>query len=56
MKNYILLLFLSFSLFAVAQDKITFDYDNAGNQIKRELCLSCTKANYRTTKPKEITA
>jgi hypothetical protein len=56
MKNYLLLLFLGFSLFAKAQDKITFDYDNAGNQIKRELCLSCNKAGYKTASPKEVAA
>lgn len=57
MKNYLLLLFLGFSLFVRAQDnKITFDYDTAGNQIKRELCLSCNKANYKTTGPKEVVA
>jgi Secretion system C-terminal sorting domain len=56
MKKYLLLLFLVFSLFVKAQDKITFDYDDAGNQIKRELCLSCTKANYKTKAPKEIIA
>ncbi len=56
MKNYLLLLFLCFSLFVKAQDKITFDYDNAGNQIKRELCLSCNKAGYKTAAPKEIVA
>lgn len=41
-----------------AQDKITFDYDAAGNQINRELCLSinCNKPNYKTITPKEITA
>jgi hypothetical protein len=56
MKNYLLLLFLGFSLFVKAQDKITFDYDAAGNQIKRELCLSCNKAGYKTKAPKEIAA
>ena len=58
MKNYLLLLFLGFTLFSQAQapDKITFDYDNAGNQIKRELCLSCNKANYKTKAPVEIAA
>lgn len=58
MKNYLLLLFLGLSLFAEAQnpDKITFDYDTAGNQTIRELCLSCTKAGYKTANPKEITA
>lgn len=56
MRNYLLLLFLGASLFTKAQDKITFDYDDAGNQIKRELCLSCNKANYKTKVPKEIVA
>ncbi|MFV8351755.1 T9SS type A sorting domain-containing protein [Flavobacterium sp. XS2P14] len=58
MKNYLLLLFLGFTLLVEAQnlDKITFDYDAAGNQIKRELCLSCNKAGYKTTAPKEIAA
>jgi hypothetical protein len=55
MKHYILFLFLGFSTLAVAQDKITFDYDNAGNQIQRKLCLTYTskKAN---PAPKEIEA
>lgn len=56
MKNYILGLLLWVSIFCNAQDKILFDYDEAGNQIKRELCLNCTKPNYRTTESKEITA
>lgn len=57
MKKYILLFFLGFSLIAKAQDnKITFDYDTAGNQIKRELCLSCNNATYKTKAPKEISA
>ena len=56
MKNYILLLFLGFTLFSQAQapNKITFDYDNAGNQTIRKLCLSCTDANYKTKEVKEI--
>ena len=58
MKNYLLLLFLGFTLFSQAQDKIIFDYDLAGNQINRELCLSanCNGTGYKTTAPKEITA
>ena len=56
MRNYILLSLLGLSLSVNAQDKITFDYDEAGNQIKRELCLNCTNPNYKTTTPKEITA
>ena len=53
MKKYTLLLFLGFSLFTKAQDKIIFEYDAAGNQIKRELCLSCNKAGYKTKDTKE---
>jgi hypothetical protein len=58
MKKYILLLFLGFSILAKAQnpDKITFDYDDAGNQVKRELCISCDKASYKTKGTKEVAA
>ena len=57
MKNYLLLLFLGFSLFIKAQDnKITFDYDNAGNQTIRELCISCNKPNHKTKAPIPIAA
>lgn len=58
MKNYLLLIFLGFSLSTKAQDKIIFDYDASGNQINRELCLSsnCTKTGYKTKAPKEIIA
>jgi len=50
MKKYLLLLSLSFSLFSIAQNKINFDYDAAGNQIKRELCLQCTDPNHKPAK------
>ena len=59
MKNYLLVLFLGFYLTSTAQqDKIIFDYDAAGNQINRKLCLSanCNGTGYKTTAPKEITA
>lgn len=58
MKSYLLLLFSAFTLISNAQnpDKITFDYDDAGNQINRELCSSCNKTGYKTTSPKEIAA
>lgn len=35
------ILLLFFCLVATAQTKITFGYDSAGNQITRELCLTC---------------
>ncbi len=58
MRNYVLLLFLGFSLFTAAQDKIIFDYDASGNQINRKLCLSanCDGTGYKTKAPKEIAA
>lgn len=56
MKNYILGLLLWFSIFCNAQDKILFDYDAAGNQVNRELCISCNKLNYRIANPKEVAA
>jgi hypothetical protein len=48
MKHISLLTLLLFSFYATAQDKISFDYDAAGNQIKRELCITCinTSAKY----------
>ena len=39
-----------------AQDRITFTYDNAGNQIQRSLCLQCTTSKTENVKPKEIIA
>nr|WP_315238543.1 T9SS type A sorting domain-containing protein [uncultured Flavobacterium sp.] len=54
MKKYLLLVFLSFSLLSIAQNKINFDYDTAGNQIKRELCLQCTDPNHKPGVAKEI--
>ncbi len=56
MKNYLLLLFVGFSFFAKAQDKIVFEYDNAGNQKTRYLCISCPSTTGKTAAPKEITA
>jgi hypothetical protein len=55
MKKYLLLVFLSFSFFSIAQNKINFDYDTAGNQIKRELCLQCTDPNHKPAAAKDIT-
>lgn len=42
MKKELLFVILLFSLATNAQQKLTFSYDDAGNQIIRELCLSCT--------------
>ncbi|MEO8237474.1 MAG: T9SS type A sorting domain-containing protein [Flavobacterium sp.] len=43
MKKELLLVILLFSFLSNAQQKLTFSYDTAGNQINRTLCLSgCT--------------
>lgn len=45
MKNYLIIIFLSVCGITEAQSKILFSYDSAGNQIKRELCISgCSTA------------
>lgn len=57
MKHYLLVLIILFSLAIQAQPKkITFTYDDAGNQTKRELCLTCTSKKSNVTPPKEIVA
>lgn len=57
MKNYLLLLLIAFSGIIKAQSKkITFEYDAAGNQIKRELCINCPSKNLEEEEEiKEIT-
>ena len=53
-----LLLFISLITYSVcnSQTNITFNYDSAGNQVLRELCLSgCTGKIVKET-PKEIEA
>ena len=56
MKHYLIVVMILFSLCIQAQKKITFEYDVAGNQIKRELCLQCTSKKSSTSPPKEIAA
>ena len=57
MKYYLLLLIITCSLAIHAQtQKITFSYDNAGNQTIRELCLNCTAKKSNVTPPKEVAA
>jgi hypothetical protein len=57
MKNYLVVVMILFSLCIQAQPKkITFEYDGAGNQTKRELCLQCTSKKSNTSPPKEIAA
>lgn len=44
---------LMFTTFSFAQ-KINFDYDTAGNQILRHLCLTCRIANQEVKKYSEL--
>lgn len=56
-KNLIILLvFYACTCICQAQDKITFSYDDAGNQIQRVLCLNCLTSKMAEKKTKEITA
>lgn len=41
MKKELLFALLLFSFITNAQQKLTFSYDTAGNQITRTLCLTC---------------
>lgn len=41
MRKFIISIFLVLSISARAQQKLTFSYDNAGNQISRVLCINC---------------
>lgn len=54
-KIFILLLLLCCSI-SQAQDRITFSYDDAGNQIQRKLCINCTTSKMSNESIKEITA
>lgn len=57
MKNIITLLLIGLSAFANAQQKITFSYDSAGNQIVRNLCLSgCASTGKSVKDVKEMEA
>lgn len=49
-------LLLIFGFVCQAQNRITFSYDNAGNQIKRQLCINCLTSKMTDEKTKEITA
>lgn len=55
MKKYYVLFIFGISLIASGQTKMTFNYDVAGNQIKRELCLTCTNKKAEDI-PKKIEA
>ncbi|WP_310555737.1 T9SS type A sorting domain-containing protein [Flavobacterium sp.] len=57
MYKYILLLVLASGFTVNGQNKIVFEYDTAGNQVKRYLCVSCPSGVGRIASetPKEIT-
>ena len=50
------LLLCSYISQAQVADRITFSYDNAGNQIQRLLCINCTTSKISNESIKEITA
>ncbi|KQB37714.1 T9SS type A sorting domain-containing protein [Flavobacterium aquidurense] len=57
MRYYVAFLVFGFSILTKAQQKITFNYDSAGNQILRELCLSgCSQSAKQAEEVKEIAA
>lgn len=56
MKKIFILSLLLYSFISQAQDRITFSYDNAGNQIQRLLCINCSSSKMIDEKVKEITA
>jgi hypothetical protein len=59
MKNFLTMVLLGFSVMAIAQQKITFEYDKAGNQTYRKLCINCTNKKSKVIikeTPKEIAA
>ncbi|QLC67021.1 T9SS type A sorting domain-containing protein [Flavobacterium sp. LPB0248] len=42
MQKILLLIFLHCCFFSLAQTKLNFNYDQAGNQITRTLCINCS--------------
>jgi len=55
-KIIILLVFYACTCICQAQDRITFSYDDAGNQTQRLLCINCLTSRMTNEKTKEITA
>jgi hypothetical protein len=56
MKKIFILSLLFYSFICQAQDRITFSYDDAGNQIQRLLYFDSSISKMTTEKVKEITA
>ena len=56
MKQVLLFLFtILVSIGSYAQDRIKFDYDTAGNQIVRRLCLDCSEFKISDEEIKDVT-
>lgn len=56
MKPVLLFLFtILVSIGSYAQDRIKFDYDTAGNQIVRRLCLDCSEFKISDEEIKDVT-
>lgn len=55
MKAIFIFMSLIFSTLVLAQDRISFSYDAAGNQIVRSLCINCQTAKH-SNEIKEVEA
>lgn len=56
MQRFLLLIFLHCSFLSIAQTKLNFSYDQAGNQITRILCINCSaKSAKEIVEPEAIT-
>lgn len=57
MKKLITLLLFGLCAFSNAQQKLTFNYDSAGNQIVRNLCISgCSTTGKSSSEVKDVEA
>lgn len=56
MKQLLLILFLGCTIFVKAQDRIKFEYDLAGNQIQRQLCINCSSSKISKKSSNEVSA
>ncbi|NHN25698.1 T9SS type A sorting domain-containing protein [Flavobacterium jejuense] len=53
-KIFFILIFIVTSSISAQVDRILFNYDSAGNQIKRELCINCSSSLIRTSQEEII--
>lgn len=53
MKKILFVLSLFIGVYSFGQNKLSFDYDAAGNQILRQWCSSCPSKNGQNPKPLE---